>query len=571
MKIKTDIIFIALIVLCTFCAYAPSLTNSFVWDDYYVVVDNTFVKSWNNFPALFSKNYLSPFVKHGDLSTVDYTVGSGETSYRPLATLSYFFDYTFWKLNPFGYHLTNLCLHILNSLLLYSVTFLLIRNKPAALAAALLFSLHPINSEAVNVISFREDLLVFLFYMASFALYITLDSVRASKRIVRYIFSCFLFFLALFSKEMAITFPAALILYDYFFTDRAFKAFFTKRRLFRYGGYVLVALFYLWVRFAVFVNTTEVPGVYPGGSFYSNFLTMSRVVSVYLQWIFLPIDIPAFLPSQPYLFSKSLLDPGVMMSIALILLCAILALKIRRISKKISFAILWFFVTLAPAMNILPLMNHIASRYVYLPLAGFCFLSAETIARVSSIKISPAILSFLIKISRAFLIALLLIYGLVTFMKTFSWKDNAVLFLEMTQRFPSNAAAHATFGDCFARAHLFENSIAEYRTALALNPRLVEAYNNLGIAYGEVKQYEKSVDCFQRAIEIDPLYADAYSNLGITYARMHEEKKALASWTQVLRINPRHRGAKENLKIFYRHKSRHSRQRFEAKYLTNFH
>ncbi len=136
---------IILIIFITALVYANSLKNSFVWDDYVVIVDNNFVKSWKNFPAIFRKSYLSPFIKSGSYFFVDSSIGSGETSYRPVVTLSYFFDYSLWRLNAFGYHLTNLLLHITNAVLLYFLINLIAKNKKIALLSSLLFALHPAN------------------------------------------------------------------------------------------------------------------------------------------------------------------------------------------------------------------------------------------------------------------------------------------------------------------------------------------------------------------------------------------------------------------------------------------
>lgn len=170
---------IILIVTLTSVVYANSLKNSFVGDDFTVLVDNDFVKSWKNFPAIFSRTYLT------SVSEIEYlgkrNIGSGELSYRPVVTISYFIDYSLWRLNPFGYHLSNLLLHIFNAILLYIFVDLIVRNKKTALLASLLFALHPVNAEAVNNIAFREGLL------------------------------------ALFSKEMSITLPILLVLYDYYF------------------------------------------------------------------------------------------------------------------------------------------------------------------------------------------------------------------------------------------------------------------------------------------------------------------------------------------------------------------
>ncbi len=169
---------ISLILIISIAIYSNTLKNGFVYDDRFTIVDNLFIKNWNNLPELFSKTYFSR---------------SGEETYRPIVTLSYFVDYSLWGLKPFGYHLTNLLLHSANVVLVYLFALLLLNNPLSptllrgsniththtytrwiAFFTALLFSIHPIQSEAVNAISFREDLLVVFFLTAAFILYIKL-------------------------------------------------------------------------------------------------------------------------------------------------------------------------------------------------------------------------------------------------------------------------------------------------------------------------------------------------------------------------------------------------------------
>src|SRR3990167_5471853 len=96
---------LVLVVVClSQFVYLNSLSNQFVYDDEFTIVTNYFIKTWNNLPSLFNKDYFK---------------FSGELSYRPVVTLSYFIDYTLWELNPFGFHLTNTLLHALNSVLLF--------------------------------------------------------------------------------------------------------------------------------------------------------------------------------------------------------------------------------------------------------------------------------------------------------------------------------------------------------------------------------------------------------------------------------------------------------------------
>ena len=155
-KLHLSILIFVIVCLSQF-VYLNSLSNQFVYDDEFTIVTNYFVKTWNNFPLLFNSDYFKL---------------SGELSYRPVVTLSYFIDYTLWKLNPFGFHLTNTLLHTLNSVLLFFLLTRIFNCRTTSFIAALVFSCHPVLSEAVNAISYREDLLATTFFISSFILYI---------------------------------------------------------------------------------------------------------------------------------------------------------------------------------------------------------------------------------------------------------------------------------------------------------------------------------------------------------------------------------------------------------------
>ena len=527
---------LVLVVIIIGLVYSNSLFNSFIWDDFLVIVDNNFIKSWKNFPLVFTDSYLSPFVKKGCCFFVDASSGSGETSYRPVVTLSYFLDYSLWKLNPFGYHLTSLILHMINALLVYFLANLLIKNRQAALLGALLFALHPVNSEAVNVIAFREDLLAFLFYLFSFLLYLKSNSGGQGRNLWLYLLSLASFFLALFSKETAVTLPLVIILYDCYFSGGGREILVRFKQ--RYLGYFGVLFFYIWVRFFLITNTTEPALGYLGGSFYTNFLTMSRVAGEYIKWMIFPAGISAIPSNQSYLVSGSLFSPAVLFSVALIIASFAVIIKTYKSSKEISFFMLWFFLALLPVSNIVPIPNYIASRYLYLPAAGFCFLVAVLLNKTAALRVFSSGLAIIILIS----------YSGIAFISNFTWRNNLVFYSKMAREFPENALAHLDLGDAFKKRGLPDRAISEYKTAISLNPALVEAYNNLGATLGDTGRHKEAIECFMQGLEIAPDYLKLYDNLAVTYTRIKEWGQARKSWEKTLQIDPQYKTAIENLR-----------------------
>jgi len=572
---KINIKFIILIASITTLVYANSLKNSFVYDDSWVIINNKFVKSLKNLPLVFSKKYLTE-TKDIDFLGIHNDIGSGETTYRPIVTLTYFIDYHFWKLNAFGYHLLNLLLHVFNSILVYFLAASIAKEKKIALLASLLFALHPVNSEAVNVISFREDLLVFLFFMSSLLFYIRLDNYTNPKKTFVYISSLILFLLSLFSKEMAISLPIIIILYDYYYGKAApilnrFKS--------RYAGYFIVSTLYLLI-WGLFIGNKNSPFKHIDYSFYKGIFTMSVTVMNYLQWLFIPTGIHAAINDHTLVFSA--LTPKVTISILLISICLIIAFKTFRRSRGTSFSIAWFFITILPVTNIFLLNNIMASRYLYIPIFGFCLFLSILLLKLSSFKPVRSC-----KLLAKYVIAvILIIYSMLTVMRNTVWRDNISLWSEIAKHYPNNALAHSNLGLYFFENNLFDSAINEYskalhlspdaaayynglgacyyskgmpdeaivqyKKALILDPKALKAYNNLGLALNEKGMYKEAIECFQTIVRMDPQFLPAYNNLALVYIKMHRWEDAKRILKSAIEIDPHNEKTRNILKEFMR-------------------
>jgi hypothetical protein len=538
---------IIILIGLTAVVYSNSLANGFVWDDYFVIVDNNFVTSWSNLPRVFSKNYFTPLP---ELGTPNMR-GSGETTYRPVVTLSYFFDYRLWQLNAFGYHLTSLALHILNVLLLYVFGSVVIRNRQIAFVASLLFAIHPVNTEAVNVISFREELLFFLFYISSFILYVKRSGYSGYRRILCNFFSIVSFLLALFSKEMAVTLPCVLVLHDFFFVyGQSWKKLFEfgRRRYAWYAGAaILYGLVWFWLRRGVQDIVASYP--YPGGSLYTNLLTMTRALGIYLGWLLFPVHVHATLPeNNPWFTSYSLFQPPVLLSLGVVMLCLFCAYIIRKRAAAVAFFMLWFFVALAPVSNMIPIATVLASRYLYLPAAGFCMVIAIILKRLPGITIPFLSREFLRKSARSSLIVLIVFYALFTGVRNLAWRNNVLVWQELCEYSPGNPDAHANLGMEYLRAGLADQAFAEGTRAIFLAPGFAKAYNVCGLALGGKGLYLPAIRYFSQAVSIDPNYTQAYFNLGVTYARAKKNSEARTAWEKLLSIDPGNEQVKRSLR-----------------------
>ncbi|MDO8141650.1 MAG: hypothetical protein Q6358_09135, partial [Candidatus Brocadiales bacterium] len=311
------IIPIIVVVALSVITYLNCLPNQFVYDDTSTIVENRLIKDWGNFLTLF---------------THDYFKLSGELTYRPIVTLSYFIDYSLWHMNPMGYHLVNVVLHTINAILVYFLVLLLLRqynktqeshnqisNVGLALLTCMLFTVHPIVSEVVNMVSYREDLTATSFLIASFLFFLlykeriiaqasfrpllegadlkgfSLPMFSSKSTISLYASALATYFFALLSKESAIVLPALIFFFELLFTKRFFAPGRTVLKIIRspfFLGYIGISIGYLIIRFLILHNPTE-KIVYPDGSIFVNMLTMTKVLGRYIASIFLPFNLNA--------------------------------------------------------------------------------------------------------------------------------------------------------------------------------------------------------------------------------------------------------------------------------------
>lgn len=335
--------------------YSNTFTASFHFDDNPAIIENSALKQ----PTM--SNFLSMF--------------SGT---RPIVNLSLFFNYQVSGLNPIGWHIFNISLHIANSCLVYLLllwTFTLPslaprygdRARRMALFGALLFALHPIQTESVTYIISRTELLATFFYLATFLFFI--KGARTNK--FSYSFACFCTsLLAMGSKEWAVTLPATLVLYDFLFiADSKIQPI-----LSRWKTYLLVAL--PWGFIAYVLMTTPLAGAGFGVSGERELtpktylLTSFNVLWTYIRILIFPINQNL---DYTYPVAKTLFAYPTILALAghLALVASAFWLYLKRGWTLVLFGILWFYITLSPTQSFVPILDVIFEHRVYLPSIGF--------------------------------------------------------------------------------------------------------------------------------------------------------------------------------------------------------
>jgi len=579
----TRILLPILVSLVSFLAYLNTLHHQFVFDDFRVITNNPYIKDWKYFPALFNSDYFKI---------------SGELSYRPLVTLSYFTDYAIWGLHSFGFHLTNLILHTLNTFIVYLLLFKITRRFNLTVISCLFFSVHPILTETVNSVGFREDLLCATFFLLALFFYVKLYTSKYKNTC--YIISLFAYFIALFSKEMAISLPLIIFVLDWFLLQSRVRISHphpnpppsrgrrepgnlaihahqddvehfwggqkslknvpyvgaenlqplpVKTRILRYYlGFICMSIGYMLLRLVFFKSTIE-HVAYPGNSLVTNFLTMTKVIASYIKLWFFPTVLN---PDYHVTFETTPIKLTFLISLALLVCITFLAARLYRQQKEITFSILWIFITLTPVMNLIPIGNIMAERYLYLPSFGFCLFAGILILKIHARV--PKAYQPLVKTCFAAIFILSLAH---TIRHNRIWFDKQTLWYYTVFNTSCSFNAHNNLGKEYYEKGLLDKAIEEYTIALSKASEVRYAYPiahyNLGIAYDEKGMFDASIQEYRNALHIEPKNSDAHNNLAITLFKNGQVEMAIEEFRAAITQDPDNPAYHDNLaKLYYK-------------------
>jgi tetratricopeptide (TPR) repeat protein len=427
------------------------------------------------------------------------------------------------------------------------------RSKIASLIAGLIFATHPVLTETVNCVSFNEDLLATLFFLLSLSLYIKAKTNDKTLRIPLCILSLLAFLFALLSKEMAITLPGIILLYDLTFTDTENE----KPLLMRsvnilrggipyYAGFMAISLFYLYLRFHVFYNQKEL-SIHSYGSFLERLIFVPQHIFGFLKIVFYPLNLSAH-----YVFSypKSFFEISNILAILFVAGLVVASFFILKKSKETFFGIWWFFITLSPVSNIIEIFNPIADRYLYLPLIGFCMAMSLFINDILHRILSPKINKFN-ALKLLTVVGILIFYSAISVTRNTDWKDNFTLFSKTLETSPDSPIAHAGLGLAYQEQGRLEDAIREFKKTIELMPRHYKAHFSLAYAYEKLDLIDEAIHNYMNAVEINPNYVDAYYNLANLFTKRELLTQAASAYRKIIKLEPKDFEARNNLGVVY--------------------
>ena len=548
---------IALIVVSVLggAIYSNTLSTPFIFDDVRNISENTSVQ-WDS-------------LSWSQLWQTVATPPANVSKSRPVAYVSFALNYYFGGRDSVaGYHLVNMVVHVVNGMLVYLLVFVVLgrlhggrhvgletftADGPAdeaistraflgplvpapfipALVAACVFVAHPIQTQAVTYVVQRMTSMAVLFYLAALLFYIYgCLSTTASRRWASWIACVALWGLALGTKQIAITFPAAVVLVEWFFFCHVDRAWW--KRALVWGGLGLSLLVVGFWYSSMGIST----GNSTGKTFLSfenrdftmleRVLTQPRVVLLYASLVVLPLpwrlnllhDVP---------ISQSLFDPPTTaLSIVAILALLALAVWFARRAPLLSFGIIWFFLHLVLESSILPL-EMVYEHRVYLPMFGVALIVACGVQWLLAYR----------RMWTAAPIALVIIaLGAATYARNNDWRDRVALWSDVIAKSPQLDRGFTNRGVAYQQLGRYDEAIADHTSAINIKSDRAPSYCDRGIAFQLMKSHDRALADYNKAIQLDRNFAAAFNNRGKLYEQMGRRKIALADYATAIELEP---------------------------------
>jgi len=499
-----------LLITCiiTFVVYSGIIKGDFVSDDYQYIVNNPYIKnfSWEGIKAIFSNSYFS--------------------NYHPITTLSWAFEYKIWQLNPKPYHLTNLILHLLNTILVFFFFKRLINRINVSLIITVLFAIHPMHVEAVCWISQRKDLLYTMFFLLSLSFYLRF---LTSKKLSIYLFSLLFFIFSLLSKSMAVTLPLLLILIDYYKSTITIKSLLNK-----------IPFFVLSLVFGILALHTQQDVRFdtdftPVFSFVDRLFLVCYAICIYLVKLILPIGLVLFhyypIKIDGYFPLLVYISP------LFILLIGWVFFKFKSFRKELIFGILFFLISISVVIQFIPAGCAIVSeRYTYVPYLGLFFIISMFYYNIQNNDYKY--LSQYKYQSRIILFSLIGFFMIVSYNRVKVWVDSNSLFNDLVEKQPDNPYSY------FSRSNYLLNfkndpqaALSDINRAIELNPRIASSFNNRGFILAAMNDFQGSINDFNKAISLDSTNHKYYLNRGISKMRLALFSDALFDFNKSIAVD----------------------------------
>jgi len=536
--------------------------------------------------AIYSNTFFSSFhlddfssIKN-NLAITSLTNFKGIWNFWPSRFLTYYsvaINYQIHGLNFFGYHLFNLIVHLTSAVFVWwllRLTFLTPALKEQRISqkselisffGGLIFLVHPLQTQSVTYIIQRAASMAAMFYILALCFYakarLTAQNDAKSSRIF-YWLALLTAILAMFTKEMTITLPFMILLYEtYFFKQerkinwKSVLPFFAMLPIIPLTMKLTQSVDFSQMRRAIefFPEVRLTPLEY--------LFTQFRVILTYIRLSFLPFNQNL---DYDYLASKSFFDPATLISFICLVIIIVAAIRLRGRLRMISFGVFWFLLALLPESSIIPIKDVIFEHRMYLPLVGYSFFLSCGIFYLFGEKKE--------KLAIFILVSLVAFYGVKAHLRNNVWKNELALWNDVVTKSPKKLRGYCNRGYVYQEKKQFDLALADYEKAMKIDPLSSDPYfgrgsilkdkgdyaaaltdfdravalngnskvlNDRANLYMELKQIPQAILDYTRALELSPDDPDIYFNRGNAYAVFGNLDAAIIDFTTAARIYPK--------------------------------
>ena len=509
----TQLFQLLFLTAATFVLYAPGLLNGFVTDDEGEVLQDQLIRSLANIPRLFAHN-------------VWFFVGAETHNfYRPLKLVAYSIEYQLFGFRASSWHVASIFLH--GSVVVAG--YLLVRDlasRRLAFWSALLFALHPVHVEAVAWIAGGQDLLCALALLLSIWLYHRARS--GASPLLHYGPSTALFFAGLLAKEVALTFPAVILSYDFFYRRESWREILRAWR--RYLAYFGAMGIYILMRVHALKGFAPIT---TGMKLTRKELVLSvPVLAVKYLWLAL---VPTPLSYWHIYAPIRALGWEPLAAMVLVLVLGVLTFWLRRVQPTLSFALAWFWLTLAPVLVIPKVSSNVfTERYLYIPSFAFCVFASWGWLWLRDRASHPAAR----RAVYASLIAVLAFYTVLVVRRLPDWRDTLTLLEKTAQQSPESPYVAGALGYIYLQQDRLEEALRYEQRAVEFGPHIWTLWMNLGAIYNAMRQWEKAIDACRHGLSIEPDNAMLLNQLGLARWENGQRDQGLEAWRRSVQLDP---------------------------------
>ncbi len=517
-----ETLLLTLLAAVVILTYSGTLTSPFIFDDLSNIRENPHIRI--------------PYPSAENLAWAAFQSPLGN---RPVANISFALNYFFHGYNLVGFHVVNILIHIASGILLYGFVKATIHTPGLQkrygrlgwipFFTAFIWLMHPLQTQSVTYLVQRMNSLAAMFYILSMLLYVEFRRYRDCRLKWPLLGGCILAgILAFGTKEITITLPVFILLYEWFFFQKLSWQWIRHRLWLLTGLMLLIVVLALW--YFEYEPLARILNSYRNRDFtmLQRVLTQYRVVLFYISLLIWPNPSRLSL-DHDFALSSSLTNPvTTLLSLAIIIVLLVVAVLIAKREPLISFGILWFFGNLVSESSIIGLELVFEHRN-YLPsmLVIFCF--SALVFRISRQAWHGAIALCLVGT----------LFTVWTFERNQVWSDEITLYRDCVNKAPAKARPYNNLGAALMRTGQLAEAIQQFNSALAIQPDFVDARYNLGSALVRQGNLEAGVDQFGEVLRLDPKHLKALNNMGVTQALLGRHAKAMQYFKDALKLNPK--------------------------------